>query len=72
MRLNVELAQSAYETITDAFMTGAADYQRVRSAWDGLAQANHRLLQEQFNLAAALLDLERELNIPFGTLTIGE
>jgi hypothetical protein len=40
----------------------------VRSAWDGLAQANYRLLQEQFNLAAALLELERELSIPFGTL----
>ena len=68
MRLNVELAQNAYEIISGAFSVGAADYQRVRSAWDGLAQANYRLLQEQFNLAAALLDLERELSIPFGTL----
>jgi len=69
IELNVELAQSTYEMISDAFGTGAADYQRLRSAGDGLAQARHRLLQEQFNLAIALLDIERELNIPFGTLS---
>ena len=69
IELNVELAQSTYEMIADAFRTGAADYQRLRSAGDGLAQARHRLLQEQFNLAVALLDIERELNIPFGTLS---
>ena len=72
IELNVELAQSTYEMIADAFRTGAADYQRLRSAGDGLAQARHRLLQEQFNLAIALMDIERELNIPFGTLSRGE
>ena len=72
IELNVELAQSTYEMIADAFRTGAADYQRLRNAGDGLAQARHRLLQEQFNLAIALLDIERELNIPFGTLGRGE
>jgi len=72
MQLNVELAQSTYEMIEDAYRRGAADYQRLQSAGDSLAMARNRLLQEQFNLVSALLDLEKELNVPFGTLTRGE
>ena len=69
MRLNVELAQSTYEMYEDSFKRGAVDYQRLRSAGDSLEQAKNRLLQEQYNLISALLDLEKELNIPFGTLS---
>lgn len=72
MKLNVELAQSTYEMIGDAFARGAVDFQRLRGAGDSLAMAQNRLLQEQFNLASALLDLERELNIPFGTLFLNQ
>jgi outer membrane protein TolC len=68
-KLNVELAESTYEMIVDAYRRGAADFQRLRSAGDSLEMAKNRLLQEQFNLILALLDLERELNVPFGTLT---
>ena len=68
MKLNVELAQSTYEMIEDAYRRGASDYQRLRNAGDSLAQAQNRLLQEQYNLVSALLDLEKELNIPFGSL----
>ena len=69
IKLNVELAQSTYEMALDAYKRGAADYQRLRSAGDGLEQAKNRLLQEHYNLISALLDLEKELNIPFGTLS---
>jgi hypothetical protein len=69
MKLNVELAQTTYELIEDAFLRGAADYQRLRGAGDSLALARNRLLQEQFNLVSVLLDLEKELNIPFETLS---
>jgi len=69
MQLNVELAQSTYEMIEDAYRRGAADYQRLQGAGDSLAMARNRLLQEQFNLVSALLDLEKELNIPFGSLS---
>jgi len=69
MKLNVELAQSTYVMIEEAYGRGAVDYQRLRNAGDSLDQANYRLLSEQFNLVSALLDLEKELNIPFGTLT---
>jgi outer membrane protein TolC len=68
MKLNVELAQTAYEMHEDAYRRGAMDYQRLRAARDGLEQARNRILAEQFNLISAILDLERELNIPFGTL----
>jgi outer membrane protein TolC len=68
MKLNVELAQSTYQMYEDSFRRGAVDYQRLRSAGDSLEQAKNRLLQEQYNLVSALLDLEKELNIPFGTL----
>ena len=54
----------------DAFKRGAADYQRLRNAGDSLEQAKNRLLQEQYNLITTLLDLEKELNIPFNTLII--
>ena len=69
MQLNVELAQSTYAMVEDAYRRGAADYQRLRGAGDSLEQAKNRLLQEQYNLIAALLDLEKELNVPFGTLS---
>ena len=69
MQLNVELAQSTYEMMEDAYRRGAADYQRLQGAGDSLAMARNRLLQEQFNLVSALLDLEKELNIPFGSLS---
>jgi len=71
-KLNVELAQTTYEMFGEAYRRGAVDYQRLRSARDGLEQAKNRLLQEQFNLVSATLDLERELNIPFGTILYAE
>ena len=72
MALTVELSQSTYEIIEDAYSRGAADYQRLRNAGDSIGQARNQLLQEQYNLISALLDLENELNIPFGTLSKGE
>ena len=68
LKLNVELAQSAYALYEDAYRKGAADYQRLRDAADSLSQAQNQVQQEQFNLVSALLDLEKELNLPFGSL----
>ena len=66
--LNVDLAQSTYVLYEEAYRMGAADFQQLRSAGDSLNQARNSLLQEQYNLISALLDLEKELNIPFGAL----
>ena len=71
MKLNVELAQNTYEMYEDSFKRGAVDYQRLRGAGDSLEQAKNRLLQEQYNLIVVLLDIEKELNIPFGKLSKG-
>jgi outer membrane protein TolC len=68
LKANVELAQSSYALYEDAFRKGAADYQRLRDASVSLEQAKNRVQQEQYNLIAAILDLEKELNVPFGTL----
>jgi outer membrane protein TolC len=66
--LNVELAQSAYAMYEEAWRGGAADYQQVRDAGDSLLEAQNRVQQEQYNLISAILDLEMELNIPFGSI----
>jgi outer membrane protein TolC len=68
LSLNVELAQRNYDMTAEAYRQGAADLQKLRSAADSLSQAGVRLQSEQYNLIAAILDLEKELNIPFGTL----
>ena len=72
MELNVELAESTYTQFEDAYRAGAADYQRLRGARDSLEQARNRLLTEQYNLLISLLELEKEWNIPFGTIIRGE
>jgi outer membrane protein TolC len=68
LNLNVELAQSTYAMYDEAYRNGAADYQRLRDAGDSLLQAQNRVQQEQYNLISALLDLEKELNVPFGSI----
>jgi outer membrane protein TolC len=68
LRLNVELAQTAYAMYEEAYRNGATDYQKLRDAGDSLLQAQNRVSQEQYNLISAVLDLEKELNVPFGTI----
>ncbi|MDR2489798.1 MAG: TolC family protein [Spirochaetaceae bacterium] len=68
LKLNVDLAESAYALYEDAYRKGAADYQRLRDASDSLLQAQNQVQQEQFNLVSALLDMEKELSLPFGSL----
>jgi len=72
MRLNVELAQTTYDLHEEAYKQGGIDYQQLKSASVSLEQSRNRLLTEQYNLISTLLDLEKELNVPFGTLYIGE
>jgi outer membrane protein TolC len=68
LHFNVELAQTTYALYEEAYRNGAADYQRLRDADDSLLLAQNRVQQEQYNLISAILDLERELNVPFGTI----
>ncbi|GHV68562.1 hypothetical protein AGMMS49928_08370 [Spirochaetia bacterium] len=66
--LNVDLARETYAMWTQAYRQGSADLQQLRSAADSLSEAENRLRQEQYNLLVAMLDLEKSLNIPFGSL----
>ena len=68
LSLNVELAQTAYGLYEEAWQHGEVDYQQLRDAGDSLLQAQNRVKQEQYNLIAAILDLEKELNVPFGSI----
>jgi outer membrane protein TolC len=65
LTLNVELAESTYTMYEEAYRLGAADYQSLRNAGDSLLQAKNQVQQEYYNLIAAVLDLEKELNAAF-------
>ncbi|MDR2020427.1 MAG: TolC family protein [Treponema sp.] len=65
LKLNVELAESTYAMYEEAYRQGAADYQSLRDAGDSLLQAQYQVQQEYYNLIAAVLDLEKELNRAF-------
>ncbi|MDR2739732.1 MAG: TolC family protein [Treponema sp.] len=65
LALNVELAESTYKMYGDAYRQGAADYQSLRNAGDSLLQAQYQVQQEYYNLIAAVLDMDKELNRAF-------
>jgi outer membrane protein TolC len=66
--LNVDLARTAYSMYEEAYRNGVVDYQTLRDAGDSLLEAENRVSQEQYNLISAVLDLEKELHVPFGTI----
>jgi outer membrane protein TolC len=67
LRLNLTLAGETYKAYEDSYRRGASDLQRLYSARDNVLLAENQLLAEQYNLAAAILELEKELSVPFGT-----
>ncbi|MDR2897201.1 MAG: TolC family protein [Spirochaetaceae bacterium] len=68
LRLNAELAEQNYGMYEQSYRQGTADYQSLRTAGDSLQTARNKVLQEFYTLLTTVLDLEAELNIPFGTL----
>jgi outer membrane protein TolC len=68
LSLNVDLARETYSMWEESYRQGSADLQQLRNAADSLSEAENRMQQEQYNLLAAILDLEKTLNVPFGTL----
>jgi outer membrane protein TolC len=69
LRLNVTLAGETHRMYEEAYRRGVADIQSLYSARDNVSLAENQLLSEQYNLAAAILELEKELTVPFGTFT---
>jgi outer membrane protein TolC len=68
LRLNVTLAEETLRMYTESYMSGALDLQTLYSTRDNLRTAQNRLLSEQLTLLSTILDLEKELNIPFGSI----
>jgi outer membrane protein TolC len=69
--LNIELAEQTYTMYVESYRHGTSDLQQLRSAADSLSQTKNRLYQEYYTLIAAALDLEKEINVPFGYLANG-
>jgi outer membrane protein TolC len=66
--LNIELAEQTYAMYVESYRHGTSDLQQLRGAADSLSQTKNRLYQEYYTLIAATLDLEKEINVPFGSL----
>jgi outer membrane protein TolC len=66
--LNVTLAEETREMHEEAYRRGATDLQSVYSARDNVSLAQNKLLSERYNLVSAILELEKELNVPFGSI----
>jgi outer membrane protein TolC len=67
LELNVELALESYDLVSRSYDVGEADYLQVQTADDDLNTARIQLLNEKFNYASALQDLNfaiaRELEV---------
>ncbi len=66
--LNVTLAEKSYAMYEEAYKKGASDLQNLRDAGDTLEEARLSVVKEQYTLTNAILDLEYELNVPFGSI----
>jgi outer membrane protein TolC len=70
LALNVTLAEETRDMYEAAYRQGTSDFQSLRSARDSLSSAQNAVLEERYNLAEKILQLEKELNIPFGSLGV--
>lgn len=67
-KLGVALAGKTAEMTADAYAKGTKDLMALLDANDSLKKARVLLMQEEYTLAATVLDLEYTLGVPFGTL----
>jgi outer membrane protein TolC len=71
-RLNLALAQKTYDLTRDAYQRGTKDLLTLQNSEGDLNQAHYDLLSQRYSLISAVIDLEYELNLPFGTLWGGK
>lgn len=72
LELNVQLAQKTYELNQDAYNKGSKDLLALQSSEGDLDNARYKVLAQRYTLLSAILNLEYELNVPFGTLLGGK
>jgi len=70
--LNVQLAQKTYDQSLDAYQKGTKDLLTLQNSEADLNQAKYDLLSQRYTLISTVLDLEYELDVPFGTLLGGK
>jgi outer membrane protein len=68
LRLNVALAGENHRMYDEAYRKGAADLQSLYAARNSVSLAHNTMLSEQYNLITAILELEKELNLEFGSM----
>jgi len=66
--LNVALAQRTYDLNLEAYQKGAKDLVSLQNSGGDLNQARYDLLAQRYSLISTVLNLEYELDVPFGTL----
>ncbi len=70
--LNVELAQKTYDLSLEAYKRGTKDLLSLQNTEGDLNQARYDLLAQRYSLISTVLNLEYELDVPFGTLFGGK
>jgi outer membrane protein TolC len=72
LALNVLQAQKTYDLGLDAYNHGSKSLTDLLSSQNDLSTAQYNLLSERYTLLSTVLDLEYELDVPFGTLLGGK
>lgn len=65
---SVDLASQSYEMTQEAYNHGTKDLLTLQNAQDNFLSSKVSLMSEKYNLICAVLDLEHELGLKFGTL----
>ena len=65
----VNLAQKTYDLTVTAYNHGSKDLLSVQNASDSLMSAKMNLQSQNYQLISAVLELEKILGLPFGSLT---
>jgi outer membrane protein TolC len=68
LKLNITLAEETLASYEESYQRGTSDFQTLNTARDNVQAAQNKLLSEQYNLALSILELEKEINVPFGSL----
>lgn len=72
LKASADLAKETYDMTLTAYQRGSKDLLSLQTALDGLLEAQVNLKSAAYSLISSILDLENELGIPFGTLSLGK
>lgn len=67
-RENAAVAERSYAMMSEAYRYGTKDLLSIEQSADALYQAKASLMSEAYTLICAILDLENQIGVPFGSL----